>query len=75
MTQPRKRRASGPSGPTQTAEQRRAAGRVRLSTWLPAEAAADLDELRDVWGTTIVETITRAIREALRAATGLSRHE
>lgn len=44
--EPAKRRASGPSGATQTAEARRAAGRTRVEVWLPDALVARLDAMR-----------------------------
>jgi hypothetical protein len=39
-----KRTTPRPSGPTQTNDARRAAGRVRVGLWLPADVATRLDE-------------------------------
>lgn len=43
---PPKKRASGPSGATQTAAARRAAGRTRIEAWLPTALVARLDAYR-----------------------------
>lgn len=53
---------SGKSGTTQTAESRRAAGRVRLEVWIDKEVADRLDELAA--GSTRSATIARLVREA-----------
>ena len=52
---------NGPSGPTQSAEARRAAGRVRLDTWISREAAERLDKLTGKWRLTKRETLEHCL--------------
>jgi hypothetical protein len=56
--------ARHPGDRAQTSAERRAAGRVQLGMWVPAEVGEALAWLAERWGTTKAEAVARALSEA-----------
>lgn len=64
------------SGPTQTNEARREAGRVRLSMWWPADLVELLDAMRGTrTRSDALQTLARMALDASSAARSLSNDE